>query len=570
MAQYEIVKPEKLSVKNAFNAAYSSTEACTAYGAPAPTDPSLTAWDAVMTGRFGKPDEAAMERLVGTDPKVKKLMISAYMTPPRVYRIEDDGSKTEVFGTEAAAALMVPEEPTFTAKGELEPSYSNFRYLYENDSFLSGIKGYNQFSETITFSGPVPWDQHKRPGTEWQDFDESGLAEYLEARYGIRQQSLMMDALLNHCRRRGYHEIREWIQEPVWDGTERISQWLVEYFGADDNAYVRAVSRKTLIAAIARVFEPGCKVDSVLTMISVKTHDEAGQGIGKSTFVRKLAGFGKWFSDTKLDFRDGKNPYEAIRGVWILEIGEGTLLSTADSNTAKNFLSAQSDRYRPAYGRASVTFPRQTVFIITSNDRNLLKDTENRRYWPVDCHANRRVKNPFEISDSEIRQMWAEAYVAYQAGEKWWLSSEEEKLAAEAQEAHQEAGGREGEIAAFVERRLPTNWAEMNLDQRRAFLSGKNDKHIEELGKVVPREVTMERQKVCAREILCELYGKNPGVIKKFESTDINKILDTLPGWEPEKSPTSYGPLYGNQRGYRRVAIKLSQEEEITDEDLPF
>ena len=559
MTRYEIIKPEKPSLKELFNLTYTPAEAAALYMPKGYKIPKgQDAWDTVRLGRWGsldtpssQPSQEKMTALAEKDLQVQAKRSLADMAKPRVFRIEADGTRTEVFGKEAMDQIQTPRIFEKDKSGVPLNTRQNFRFIFENDSDLRNIKGYDEFSETIRFSGPVAWDYSKHDGDEWRDRDGDLMAQYLEAVYNFKSTTNALPAMLNFAYSKSYHEVRDWISEPVWDGTPRIDNWLIDYFGADDRDYVRMVSRKFFIAAVARIYEPGCKYDEVLTLISSRTSDEKGQGIGKSSFLRKLAGFGRWFSDTELSFGSGKELYVQIQGTWIYEISEGTIFTSADSASAKAFVAAQQDRYRPPYGKTVESFPRQTVFVITTNERDCLRDTEDRRYLPVDLHVNKRTKDPFTVSDAEVRQMWAEAYAAYRAKEPWHLNAQEQAMAQVEQDDHKTADDQLSLIKDFVERQVPLNWTKLSIEQRQAYFSGKNPDKIKELGTEPPVEKTMPRSQICAREILCELFGKKAFSWKNYEPSKINVLLAQLQGWEKDDAPRYYGP-YGSNRGWHR------------------
>lgn len=576
MARYEIIKPDKPSLRELFNSVYTPAEAAALYMPKGYKIPKgQDAWDVVRLGKWGaldsagsQPSQAKMEALAEKDQYVQEKRSLADMAKPRVFRIESDGSKTEVFGKEALDQIQTPRVFEKDKNGIPVNRMQNFRYIFEHDPDLQAIKGYDMFSETIRFSGPVAWDYEKQPGDEWKGRDEDMMAQYLEAVYNFKSTTNAMPAMLNFAYSKSFHEVRDWIAEPVWDGVPRIDSWLIDYFGADDREYVRMVSRKFFIAAVARIFQPGCKYDEVLTLISSKTSDERGQGIGKSSFLRKLANGGRWFSDTELSFGAGKELYVQIRGAWIYEISEGTIFTSADSASAKAFVAAQQDRYRPPYGKTVESFPRQTVFVITTNEHDCLRDVEDRRYLPVDLHVNRRTKSPFEITMEEIRQMWAEAYAAYQAGEPWHLNAQEQAMAQTEQDDHKTADDQLSLIRDFVERQIPINWKQLNIEQRQAYFAGKDFDKIKELGKETPTEKTMPRTQICAREILCELLGKKAFSWKNYEPSKINVLLAQLQGWEKDDAPRYYGP-YGSNRGWHRKATEPASAAEPTTPAAP-
>jgi putative DNA primase/helicase len=216
--------------------------------------------------------------------------------------------------------------------------------------------------------------------------------------------------------------LRDWLEGLKWDGTARIETWLATYIGAADTPYHRAVGKWWLISAVARGVKPGCKADHAIVL-------EGGQGIGKSSALRTLAGE-DWFSDTAADLST-KDAMQDLPGNWIIELGElAALRRTSDIQAVKFFLSKCDDKYRPSYGRRSVRVPRQCVFAGTINDDEYLMDeTGNRRFWPVRCGTI-----DLEGLARDRDQLWAEAVALYRAGERWWPLRGEEAMCATEQE----------------------------------------------------------------------------------------------------------------------------------------
>jgi predicted P-loop ATPase len=226
----------------------------------------------------------------------------------------------------------------------------------------------------------------------------------------------------------------------------RIDTWLIDHLGADDNKLNRAFGRKFLLASVARVEQPGCKVDTALVL-------EGPQGLRKSTTARVL--FGEYFSDHTFDLRD-KDASQALQGLWCQEFPELSNIKQAQVEVVKAFLSRQEDRFRLPYGHITESYPRQTVFIITVNPDGggYLKDaTGARRFWTVQCgvkwEKGRRVDTDALAAARD--QLWAEALVSYRNGDAWWLDSHElEKEQAKAAEARREPDPWEDAVATHV------------------------------------------------------------------------------------------------------------------------
>lgn len=225
------------------------------------------------------------------------------------------------------------------------------------------------------------------------------------------------------------HPVRLYLEEVsgTWDETPRVETWLIDYAGAEDTPYVRAVSRLSLVAAVRRILQPGCKFDEMPIL-------EGPQGGGKSSLLRTLCPDESWFTDDLPLDGDAKRFIEAVKGKWIIEAGELKGMRKAEADALKSALSRQVDRARMAYGREPVELARQCVIFGTTNSERYLKDTTgNRRYWPVRCGAL-KVASLALVRD----QLWAEAARLEADGASIRLDPSLYPHAAEAQDARQQ------------------------------------------------------------------------------------------------------------------------------------
>lgn len=243
--------------------------------------------------------------------------------------------------------------------GNVLTSISNLVYILQNDVNLSGIV-YNELSRSIDVIDKLPWE---RSSTGWNVCDLSCLLYYLECNYKLYSPVKCRDALWAYLvSQRRYHPIKQYLEQLEWDGNERMERLLVDYLGAEDTEYTRAVTRKTLIAAVKRVMQPGVKFDSVLVLCGP-------QGIGKSTLFARL---GKhWYSDSMsvMDMKD-KTAAEKLQGIWIMELGELAGLRKLDTEVIKAFLSRTNDRYRPTYGQYVENHLRSGIIVGTTNSND--------------------------------------------------------------------------------------------------------------------------------------------------------------------------------------------------------
>ena len=426
-------------------------------------------------------------------------------------------------------------------KGMYKPSNKNIVLILENDKNLKNKIAYNLFSNRTMIRGDLPWRKvvDKEQGDIWQDSDDANLRMYMEVAYNIVSPYKIYDGIAIVEKRNQYHPIRDYLNSLHWDKVHRIDNLMIDYLGADSCAYTKAITRKMLVAAVARVFNPGIKFDYMMVLVGK-------QGIGKSYLISLL---GKnWYSDS-INTVQGKEAYEQLQNAWILEMAELSATKKAESEAVKHFISKTEDSYRQAYGRRVETFKRQCVFFGTTNESEFLKDrTGNRRYWPLVVGKNKPKKDLFKDLDTyELNQIWAEAMHFYKNNEKLILEDEVLKEATLRQEKHLESNSKEGMIKEFLNMKLPTNWDTMDIYARRRYISENEFLDLQ--------EDFVLRNKVCSVEIWVELFGGDMKNFTRGSSLEINEILRKIEGWEPlneGKGKLRFGKYYGTQRAFVR------------------
>ncbi len=436
----------------------------------------------------------------------------------------------------------VPEEDTdwlaqltVNSRGLFESTINNVYLILLHDPELYDRYYYDEFKERPIVSGDLPWEKlMARSSPCWTDSDDSGLRQYIEMHYKIDSAVKIRDAvelaMLSHKR----HLVREYLQGLEWDGLARADTLFIDYLGAEDSEYVRTVTRKALLGAVARIFSPGCKHDHMLVLVGP-------QGCRKSTTLAKLGR--AWFSDS-LYTVSGKEAYEQIQGYWIIEMGEMAATRKAELEQIKQFMSKQTDSYRAAYARRTQEHPRQCAFFGTTNDDEFLRDpTGGRRFWPVTV-TDRGKEMGDSLDEPTIDQIWAEIVIRYKAGENWYLDEKIEAIARKVQEEHTEMNGKQGIIENFLETLLPENWDSMDLDKRLLFWSG---------GFEDTEKGTEVRQKVCAIEIWQELFRGDPKTFTQAQAREINGMLRRIPGWKSQSSVNC--GVYGRQRAFIRELL---------------
>lgn len=497
----------------------------------------LNAFDVVRVHKYGHLDARANE---GTDPS--KLPSFKAM---QEFALHDDGVKTTLAQERREQALQEFTNPDDWQKlleldkqGRVKDTLTNIANIIRYDENLQSIV-LNDLTGMLDVNGPLPWRQVK-PG--WGDADLACAKVYFEQVYGLWSPTKFKDALVAVVSaERVYHPIKEYFEALAWDGVERIDRLLIDYLGADDTPYTRAVTRKTLVAGVARIYQPGAKFDSILVL-------NGPQGIGKSTLFARLGG--KWFSDSLTigDMKD-KSAAEKLQGYWILELGELAGIRKVDVETVKSFISRVDDKYRQSYGTTVESHPRNNIIVgSTNSESGFLRDiTGNRRFWPVRVTGGTKY-SVFDLTQPIVDQIWAEAISKYHDGEELYLKGDVAAQAYVQQQEAMEADDREGIVAAYLDALLPEDWDSLDLYQRRSFL-GDNEFGSEQ------RKGTERRKKVCVMEIWCECFGKERQNLKRTDSYEIEGILMRIGGWEKlttTKTGKTHFPLYGPQKTFVR------------------
>jgi predicted P-loop ATPase len=484
-----------------------------------------------------KPSYTAMQEFASKDGSVK-------MTLSRERRMAASDDFADVELPEDYSDEW--EEQLETSKsGAVQSTISNILLILENHPAFAGHITHDLFSGVNAVVGGLPWNKQAK---QWTDSDDANLRLWLERNYGVTGKEKIADALTAVLTRRSYHPIRDYLNGLTWDGTPRLERLVIDYIGADDNELTRSMTRKHFTAAVARVFEPGCKYDYCLVLTGP-------EGAGKSTLFSKMGG--QWFNDS-ITTTEGKEGMEQLRRAWIIEMGELAGIKRSEVENVKAFLSKKVDIYRAAYGRHTSDYPRQCVFCGTTNETLFLKgDTGNRRFWVIRIEPHLRKHRKWQTAlDRDRDQLWAEAVHYYREGEKLYLDEDMEALARKRQQEFNDDADDPlfGMLQKFLDTKLPGDWNLRDINDRRRWLRSPDP---------IDAEGIEVRDRVCAAEFICEMMGKDMTDKEyKYISRKICKLMEGLEGWERLSTTKHAQKLYGIQKGFRR-AITVNQDDDL-------
>ena len=315
-------------------------------------------------------------------------------------------------------------------------SLANACAMLRGSPKLQDIVAFDVFAVRTILVGPPPWDVEPnffRP-RPWEAHDDLLLTEHIQREDIPVKTATVAQAVEVVAHESSFHPVLDYLDGLKWDGKPRLDDWISKYLGAVDTPYTADVGRAALVGAVARIRNPGCKLDTVPII-------EGAQGAGKSSAARVL--FDPWFSDDLADLGT-KDASMQTQGAWLIEISELDAMTRQEVSRVKAFVSRSTDRFRPPYGSRIIESPRSCVFWGTTNSDAYLKDeTGGRRFWPI--KAGR-----IDLAGLELvrDQLWAEASKLLAAGAVWWLVNPETNRIAEGEQIARYQGDPWDEVIA--------------------------------------------------------------------------------------------------------------------------
>ncbi|MBO1077058.1 virulence-associated E family protein, partial [Roseomonas marmotae] len=395
--------------------------------------------------------------------------------------------------------------------GRISAVVTNAVVVLSEDPVWRGVLAYDELARSIVLMRPIPIhgegsleDDFDEP-QPWSDDDTTRARIYLQrVKILVSQEdtfrAVRLAALKNH-----FNPLVKYLKGLVWDGKWRLDTWLIDYCKAEDTQFVRDVGRMTLLGAVARAFNPGCKLDNMLVL-------EGDQGARKSTAIAILGG--RWFSDSVPPLeKDEVRLSMSLHGKWIIEHAEMASIRKPQVEEVKSFLTRQTEEYVPKYGRVRVREPRSCIFIGSCNPdgAGYLRDpTGARRFWPVkvgdeiDTDALRRDRDQL-FAEAEFRLNFEK--------EPYWPSSEWQRIYAKPEQEKREEED--------------DGW----IDLIRDWLEGSAGTLIDEHGNEVRKDPIT---RTTTQEVLSKAVGMAPAAIDPRSQSRAARAMTKL-GWVRKK-----------------------------------
>lgn len=474
------------------------------------------------------------------------------------------------------------------------PIHENYNLIFDYDPLIQNMVGYDEFLKVIVILKKLPWDKGgSRIGQPWTDLDDAYLRKYLGLTYSdVDVAYKCFDYLNTTADGNSFHPVKDYFKKlPVWDGTSRAETFFIDFLGAEDSAYTREVTFVSLLAAIARIYNPGCEYQYMPIF-------QGNQGIGKSHILKMLGS--SWYIEL-LDSVDDSHALDSIDSSWITEIPELQSFSKAGVNSIKAFISRSSDHRRRVYARRAETLKRSNVFFGTTNDARPLKDFTGARRFPIIKCNNAYCTFKEGLTKDYVNQLWAELFQKYNEfvkndgghfnDNRLRFSHDTQNMIEHVAADYTIDDAMVGEILEFINLPIPYQviWNLLTRDERKKFCaehhisitpdelirrqhSRKRPVEMEELVKILERaENNLEpsiantqiredgmvhdalkiygvelRDSICSVEIYNECFGNNYD-----NRRSINRIAEILARDLPEEW-TRYGrkrcSIYGDQK----------------------
>lgn len=500
---------------------------------------ALCMFDLVAMHEFGDLDEEAGTPL-NTAPKDRPSIQKAMQEFSELPDVKKEmmGLDIDLSG-KGETADWVSKLRVHPKTGKTMDDGYNWRLLSEHDPVLSKL-AYDKMSLATVTLCDFPW-RKVTPGRDNQltNADRAQISLHIQCTYNMRRPSKeqVNDTIDIVAQDHAFHPVEEYLEGLQWDGVSRIETWLP----GEQNAHTQRVARLVAVQAVARVLNPGVKVDNCLIL-------SGGEGLGKTRFIEMMSR--GWH--TQLGSIEGSALRDTVMHMsksWITISDEGVAMKKADADALKQFITLTHDNVRLPYARETVDLPRRQVIWGTTNNVVFLRAQEgNRRFLVVEV-----TKKIDEFTDEYVDQVWAEAvHIWKESRAKYgvrsnpdlYLSDEEEAVAKSVREAATEEDPLVGRIQNYLEMPVPDSWERMSVNERIDHL------RLYESGLA---QGTHRIERVCTFEIWSVLLGNTRGRMSRVDSLEIGEALRKVPGWVSSGAKRARFHVFGQQRFFSRV-----------------
>lgn len=458
------------------------------------------------------------------------------------------GSKQEVMDN-----MLTSKNGAINAK-----SRENVRLILTRDSHYSGLLRWNQFTEQAEYRKDSKTNNYVPVDDKFTNQLTDNIERYY--RYTPSTQTVLAGiklAALNNS----YNPVKQRIESVKWDGKKRAATFFIDYLGADNSDYVKAVTETWLTGLVARAYNPGVKFDMVPVI-------DGAQGIGKSSLISLLSE-PKYFDDSLMTMGVRKDDLIKVHAKWLIEIGELEAMNETSISRTKSFVTATSDSYRSPYGTINEDHPRKNVFIGTVNRTEYLHDlTGNRRFFPIHCEIKRATKKlprPGDYNNSEILQVLAEAKTLYNNGHPLMLSK---SMQATAQQKQAEANTLDMQanlMKEYANLLVPVDWDKFSIFQRREYWKRVRDEGVyayvtqskdsDNVRTIIAKEDLHRMKSFTNSELLQVAFNQTDKEIAKGGQNSLTTKIAMVFDGDPEWKKSNHCKLFGKERkGYKRTA----------------
>lgn len=488
---------------------------------------ACSAFDLVRLHRFGHLDDGVDDKVPVNKRPSHQAMLDLAATDPRVVAEMVGVDFAQQMSTVAATASTSPASqtsappnsaqssgaPAWRTQLQMNPrtgkfidNIANWDLIRKHDEAFTVLR-YNELSLAVETTGDLPWRDLVEGKEAFTTVDRAALAHYLERTYGVRVARTFLDELIEtDAHQRSFNPVVDYLNSLTWDGEFRVEECLP---GVRHTPYTRMVSRKAMVAAVARALKPGIKWDHVPVLYG-------SEGLGKTYWLERMF---KGYTATMGDL-NSKDTLITMQRAWAMLADEGHSLRKSDSDVRKEFITRSEDVFRMPYDRESQVHRRHCVIWGTTNDEVFLRAEEgNRRFLIVRCEE--RVDFD-KLTDEYVDQVWAEAVHLYHAGELLFLEDAEALSAASEREAFTEESALVGVLSEHLDTLVPEGFEMERAEARRQFFSDHS------MGLATGTEMQM---RTCSAQLWVEALGRRFGEHRRVDLLEITAALKEMPGW---------------------------------------